>query len=192
MTHPVRRFGPIAAALLLLCTAVPAVRAGDAAQCRRENADPRGYLDCLNLLQRTGEQALQRSVDGVEAAIEAREDLQPSQRRRWISLFRESQGRFVHWRNFECQSIAPFEGEGSRQTVGGRLGGIGVIEQRLVCLISHNERRATDLEARYAPAGGWPPLPAAAPEAAAPATGRSGAASPVVPAGVPRIIDLAP
>lgn len=189
MTPPFRRLLPFAAATLLLLAAAPSAFAGDAAGCRRENPEPRAFLDCLTLLQKEGEQALQRSIKGVEAAIEARADLHPSQRRRWLGLFQESQGRFVHWRNFECQSIAPFEGE-PRPSVGGRLGGAGVIEQRLVCLISHNERRARDLEARYAPDGGWPPAlpapPEAATEAAAPATPAS------APTGVPRIIDMNP
>ncbi|WP_428031132.1 lysozyme inhibitor LprI family protein [Ancylobacter sp.] len=182
MTHPLRLRGSLAAVALLFGALAPAALAGSPAECRRQNADPRGYLDCLNLLQKTGEDELQRSVIGVTAVIEARADLQPAQRRRWIGLFEESQGRFVSWRNFECQSIAPFEGEGPRQSVGGRMGGAGVIEQRLVCLIGHNERRARDLAARYAPAGGWP-APAVPPPASAPAPAASAA-----PAVAPRLI----
>ncbi|MDQ0348583.1 lysozyme inhibitor LprI family protein [Ancylobacter vacuolatus] len=182
-----RRLGPLLAAPLLFLAA--AAWAGDAAECRRQNQEPRAYLDCLTALQVAGERQLQRSVVGVGATIEARADLQPAQRRRWIELFEESQGRFVHWRNFECQSIAPFEGEGPRQSFGGRLGGSGVIEQRLICLINHNEHRARDLDARYAPAGGWPP----ALRAVEPAEdGATTPAQPTAPATAPRIIMIAP
>lgn len=184
-----RQFGPLAVMTLLLAAATPAAWATDAAACRRDHAEPRATLDCLTALQVASERALQRSVEGVTAAIEARADLQPAQRRRWSALFEESQGRFVHWRNFECQSIAPFEGEGPRQSIGGRLGGSGVMEQRLICLIGHNEQRARDLESRYAPEGGWP----AAPPAAQPA--ESSATAPAQPAPAttaPRIIMIAP
>lgn len=61
----------------------------------------------------------------------------------------------MNWRNFECQSIAPYEGGGGERAVGGRLGGIGVLEQRLVCLTRLNEARASDLFLRYQPPTGW-------------------------------------
>lgn len=180
--------GPLAAATLLLWAIAPVAWAGDAAACRRQHAEPRAYLDCLTALQVAGERDLQRSVEGVAATIEARTDLQPAQRRRWIGLFEEAQGRFVHWRNFECQSIAPFEGEGPRQSIGGRLGGSGVIEQRLICLVSHNERRARDLESRYAPEGGWPPAPPAPAPTSPGQAGATAAAQPAPPTVAPRII----
>lgn len=178
----------LAAPLLLGLGGSAAAAATDPAACRREHAEPRAYLDCLAALQAAGESALERSVTGVLAAIEARADLQPAQRRRWNSLFEEAQGRFVHWRNFECQSIAPFEGEGPKQSIGGRLGGSGVMEQRLICLIGLNGQRARDLEARYAPPGGWPPAPPA--PAAPPAEAAATPAPP--PTGAPRVILIAP
>ncbi|WP_018387618.1 lysozyme inhibitor LprI family protein [Ancylobacter sp. FA202] len=193
MTHPSRRrlprrLGLLLAAPLVLGAAISTARA-DVAACRSQHAEPRAYLDCLAALQAAGERALERSVAGVGTTIEARADLQPAQRRRWIGLFEESQGRFVHWRNFECQSIAPFESEGPRQSVGGRLGGSGIMAQRMICLIGLNEQRARDLEARYAPEGGWP----AAPPPAEPAEGSAAeTGQPTAPATAPRIIMIAP
>lgn len=178
----------LAAPLLLGLGGIAVAAAADPAACRREHAEPRAYLDCLGALQAAGESALERSVTGVLAAIEARADLQPAQRRRWSSLFEEAQGRFVHWRNFECQSIAPFEGEGPKQSIGGRLGGSGVMEQRLICLIGLNGQRARDLETRYAPPGGWPPAPPA--PAAPPA--EAATAPPPASTGAPRVIMIAP
>lgn len=181
----------LAAPLLLGLGGAAAAAATDPAACRREHAEPRAYLDCLAALQATGESTLERSVAGVLAAIEARADLQPAQRRRWSSLFEEAQGRFVHWRNFECQSIAPFEGEGPKQNIGGRLGGSGVMEQRLICLIGLNGQRARDLEARYAPPGGWPPAPPTPPALSAPPAEATATPAPP-PTGAPRVILIAP
>lgn len=178
----------LAAPFLLGLGGIAVAAPTDPAACRREHVEPRAYLDCLAALQAAGESALERSVTGVLAAIEARADLQPAQRRRWSSLFEESQGRFVHWRNFECQSIAPFEGEGPKQSIGGRLGGSGVMEQRLICLIGLNGQRARDLETRYAPPGGWPAAPPA--PSAPPAEAAATPASP--PTGAPRVILIAP
>ncbi|WP_371347506.1 lysozyme inhibitor LprI family protein [Ancylobacter sp. IITR112] len=193
MTDRRRRLGLrlLAAPLLLGLGGMAAAAATDPAACRREHAEPRAYLDCLAALQAAGESALERSVAGVLAAIEARADLQPAQRRRWSSLFEEAQGRFVHWRNFECQSIAPFEGEGPKQSIGGRLGGSGVMEQRMICLIGLNQQRARDLEFRYAPAGGWPTPPAAtvAPSGGGDATVTT---EPPATATPPRVIIMAP
>lgn len=164
--------------------------------CTQEGTDPRTYLDCLNTHQKESERRLARSVAGAQAAIETRADLQPAQRRRWRALFEEAQSRFVQWRNFECQSIAPFEGGGATHSVGGRLGGIGMLGQRMACLITHNDVRAHDLEDRYAPKGGWPePPPAEAkdtePAPAEPAAEAQPAAT-TLPAGTPRIIELKP
>lgn len=185
----------ILAALALAASELPAcahVQTG----CTHEDSDPRTYLDCLSARQKESERKLARSVTGAQAAIEAREDLQPAQRRRWRALFEEAQSRFVQWRNFECQSIAPFEGGGAAHSVGGRLGGIGMLEQRMVCLITQNDLRAHDLEDRYAPIGGWPEPPPSEVSDEEPAPAEPAAEAPpaatTLPAGTPRIIELKP
>ncbi|QFR33222.1 lysozyme inhibitor LprI family protein [Ancylobacter sp. TS-1] len=163
-------------------------RAEAPAPCSREDTDVRGFLDCLNGRLKASEAALERAVEGTRRAIEAREDLQPAQRKRWGALFEESQSRFGQWRNFECQGIAPFEGGGAQRTIGGRLGGIGVMEGRMTCLTNHNEARAADLAARYAPPQGWP-MPAAV-DASDTAVSPPAAAEPAAapPLGAVRII----
>lgn len=178
------------AATLLIPTVLPA-QAG-AAACSRETSDARGFLDCLNLRLKASEAALARAVEGSGRTIEGREDLQPAQRKRWLALFDESQSRFVQWRNFECQGIAPFEGGGAERTIGGRLGGIGVMEGRMTCLIRLNEARAADLAARYAPPEGWP-VPAAVNASGGPAPQAGSAApgpetAPALPLGPVRIV----
>lgn len=174
LPRPVRRLPAGLACCLVLLAAMTAVEAADAA-CTRDGMTPRDYLDCLGNAQKQGERELERAYAGALAAIRADEAIAPPQRARWANLMEEAQGRFVHWRNFECQSIAPYEGGGAKQTVGGRLGGIGSLEQRLICLTTRNAERAADLARRYPPPSGWayaepqPPAPAPAPASSAPA-----------------------
>lgn len=152
---PPTRSGLLALAGLLLTAGIQVYAQAPTGACSPSMGDPRTYLDCLGTAQKTSEQQVARAVAGARASIEARAELQPVQRQRWLALLEESQGRFVHWRNFECQSIAPYEGGGGERAVGGRLGGIGVLEQRLVCLTRLNEARASDLLLRYKPPAGW-------------------------------------
>ncbi|MFK8249906.1 lysozyme inhibitor LprI family protein [Ancylobacter terrae] len=149
---------------------------GSVETCRRPQANPRERLDCLAKLQGEGERRLDRVLAGTLAAIRATEAAAPPQRARWANLMEESQGRFVLWRNFECQSLAPYEGEGGGKSVGGRIGGTGALEQRLVCLVELNDQRANALERRYPAPPGFvyaePPPPAPAAPAPAPAATR--------------------
>lgn len=152
--------------------------------CEREGSNPRDYLDCLGNAQKEGEKELERTMAGALAAIRADEAIPQMQRNRWTNLMDEAQSRFVYWRNFECQSIAPYEGGAAKQMVGGRLGsGIGALEQRLVCLIERNQARIADISRRYPPPEGWTYTEPTPPEAAQPAT-------PPAPAGPIRIIEM--
>ncbi|MFS8036020.1 lysozyme inhibitor LprI family protein [Xanthobacter sp. AM11] len=114
--------------------------------CPRERLSGRQYNRCLYDNTRTSEQALEAEVANAIAVIEARTDLPGVQRAKWKSLLDEAQSRFLLFRTFDCQSVAPFEGPR----------GIGNFEQRALCLIEANTRRATDLRARY---GSPMPLP---------------------------------
>lgn len=159
----------LAATLAFPPAPAPAQAPEDCAKLRQNQRD---YLDCLGNAQKDAERRLDRALAGVVAAIEATATVQPAQRRRWIGLIDEAQGRFVLWRNFECQSIAPYEGGSAAKSIGGRLGmGIGTMEQRFLCLIRLNSDRAGDLERRYPPPPGWSysePAPAPALEPARP------------------------
>ena len=107
--------------------------------CPRDVVAPRDYNRCLYDARRAAEQALEAEVDNAMAVIDARSDLAPVQRFRWKNLLDESQSRFLIFRNFDCQSVAPYEGPR----------GIGNFEQRTLCLIEINTRRARDLRERY-------------------------------------------
>ena len=109
------------------------------ASCPRDVVAPRDYNRCLYDARRASEQALEAEVDNAMAVIDARSDLAPVQRSRWKNLLDESQSRFLIFRNFDCQSVAPYEGPR----------GIGNFEQRNLCLIEVNIRRARDLRERY-------------------------------------------
>ncbi|MFG1378162.1 lysozyme inhibitor LprI family protein [Xanthobacter autotrophicus] len=116
--------------------------------CPKEKISGGQYNRCLFDATRTSEQALEAELSNAFTVIEARADLQGVQRARWKTMLDEAQSRFLLYRNFDCQSVAPFEGPR----------GIGNFEQRALCLIEANTRRAGELRARY----GRPPVPGGA------------------------------
>ncbi|OYY84168.1 MAG: hypothetical protein B7Y61_09500 [Rhizobiales bacterium 35-66-30] len=120
------------------------------ARCRSGEVLARDYNRCLYEAISVSEKVMEAALANAFAVIEARSDLLPSQRNRWRVLLDEAQIRFSMYRNFDCQSVAPFEGPR----------GIGNFEQRALCLIANNERRAEDLRRRY---GEVPPPSAPAP-----------------------------
>ncbi|HSI41675.1 MAG TPA: lysozyme inhibitor LprI family protein [Xanthobacteraceae bacterium] len=146
-----------AALLLALCVPAAALAQTPAALCP-ETANARERLDCLSRTVSEADSALDRALAGARAAIAADERTQPAQRTRWLRLLEESQGRFELWRNFECQSLAPYE---TRRSV--RERGIGALEQRSLCLAERNRARSEDLAARYPPPAGWTYVPPAPP-----------------------------
>ncbi|MFG1372914.1 lysozyme inhibitor LprI family protein [Xanthobacter oligotrophicus] len=107
--------------------------------CPKDRISGGQYNRCLFEATRTSEQALEVELSNAFAVIEARADLQGVQRARWKTMLDEAQSRFLLYRNFDCQSVAPFEGPR----------GIGNFEQRALCLIEANMRRAGELRARY-------------------------------------------
>ncbi|MFG1347490.1 lysozyme inhibitor LprI family protein [Xanthobacter autotrophicus DSM 431] len=109
------------------------------AACPRDKRSTRDYNRCLYDNTRTSEQELEAELANAITVIEARSDLPGVQRTKWKALLDESQSRFLLFRNFDCQSVAPFEGPR----------GIGNFEQRALCLIEANTRRARELRARY-------------------------------------------
>lgn len=124
-------------------------------RCPRDTLSPREFNRCLFDAVRLSDTVLNAALDTAIEVIEARADLMPTQRARWKGQLQETHSRFLLFRNMDCQAVAPYEG--------GRA--IGNFEQRSLCLIVTNERRAQDLRLRY---GEVPPTPAA-PVAAAPA-----------------------
>lgn len=115
--------------------------------CPREAIPAAERNRCLYDTIRTSEQALEAEMANALRVIDGRSDLAPVQRNRWKSLLDEAQSRFLLYRNFDCQSVAPFEGRR----------GIGNFEERALCLITANTRRAEALASRYVP----PPAEAA-------------------------------
>ncbi|MFG1339649.1 lysozyme inhibitor LprI family protein [Xanthobacter autotrophicus] len=107
--------------------------------CPKEKISGGQYNRCLFEATRTSEQALEAELANAFTVIEARNDLQGVQRARWKTMLDEAQSRFLLYRNFDCQSVAPFEGPR----------GIGNFEQRALCLMEANTRRAGELRARY-------------------------------------------
>lgn len=142
-------------------------------RCPRGQMSPREFNRCLYDAVRLSETILEAALDTAIEVIEARSDLMPTQRARWKGQLQETHSRFLLFRNFDCQSVAPYEG--------GRA--IGNFEQRSLCLIVTNERRAQDLRLRYGEVPATPPTPLQAAPAAnmglRPATWLQGTAPPV-------------
>lgn len=107
--------------------------------CPRDRITGGQYNRCLYEATRTSEQAMEAALTHAFAVIEARSDLQGAQRNRWKTMLDEAQSRFLLFRNLDCQGVAPFEGPR----------GIGNFEQRALCLVDANTRRAAELRARY-------------------------------------------
>ena len=116
------------------------------ARCERGRVPARDYHRCLYDAIQLSEKALQTGLDTAYGVVDARADLAAVQRSRWKTQLQEAQTRFVMFRNFDCQGVAPYEG----------TRGIGNFEQRALCLIATNERRTQDLRLRY---GDIPPAP---------------------------------
>ncbi|MGE4371335.1 MAG: lysozyme inhibitor LprI family protein [Xanthobacter sp.] len=109
------------------------------ALCPRDEIAPRAYHRCLFDATRTSDQELEVALTNALTVISRRDDLAAVQRNTWRNLLEEAQHRFVMFRNYDCQSVAPFEG----------VRGIGNFEQRALCLIASNHRRAQALYRRY-------------------------------------------
>ncbi|TDT96426.1 uncharacterized protein DUF1311 [Azorhizobium sp. AG788] len=97
------------------------------------------YSRCLSEAAALSEREVTAAFEAAMAVVEGRTDLAAVQRNRWKGQLDEAQSRFLLFRNLDCQSVAPFEGPR----------GIGNFEQRALCLIENNARRARDLAARY-------------------------------------------
>lgn len=109
--------------------------------CVTGNLPTSDYSRCLFEATQSTDRAMTAAFEAAMAVVEGRTDLAGVQRARWKSQLDEAQVRFLMFRNFDCQSVAPFEGQR----------GIGNFEQRSLCLIENNLRRERDLRARYRP-----------------------------------------
>lgn len=139
--------------------------------CPRDQVAPRDYNRCLFDATRTSEQALEAALSRAMTFISGRSDLSPAQRVMWRQQLDEAQYRFIIFRNFDCQSVAPFEGPR----------GIGNFEHRALCLIRMNRARADDLEQRYRVAPPSSVAQAAAPVRRPPPIGAPGVSAPAQP-----------
>jgi uncharacterized protein YecT (DUF1311 family) len=134
------RFPAAITLAILLATQAAAQTRPSAAACERAKLPGRAYVECLEAAVRAADQALNDAQARARAAIDARADLAPMQRTRWKNALEEAMGAYVHFRNLECQNVAPYEG----------TRGIGSFEERLACLVDKAVARRRDLDARYA------------------------------------------
>lgn len=81
-------------------------------------------------------EVFQQALDHIAAA----EQLTPAQRKDWEAALRESQRRWMRYRDIDCGEVIGFEW----------LGGTGMAAASLGCKLVKTETRTNDLEERYA------------------------------------------
>jgi uncharacterized protein YecT (DUF1311 family) len=102
---------------------------------------------CLAQADRASAAALDATYKAALDSIATRPGVFDAQRARWRSSLTESQEIWLHFRNVECQNVAPFEGQAA--TVNVSKNRVSIYEAKTQCTIRMNEARAADLAARY-------------------------------------------
>jgi uncharacterized protein YecT (DUF1311 family) len=102
---------------------------------------------CLAQADRASASALDAAYKAALDSIATRPGVFDAQRARWRNSLTESQEIWLHFRNVECQNVAPFEGQAS--TVNVSKNRVSIYEAKTQCTIRMNEARAADLAARY-------------------------------------------
>lgn len=139
--------------LVLLTSALPQStgRTEPAMPCTTALADPEVLFECLGAQLKASEHHLAVSFAASRVVIAGQIRLPASQRQRWSGLLEEAQARFINWRDFECQGVAPYESADLMARERARSD-LAALAERLRCLIHANEMRTADLARRYPPA----------------------------------------
>ena len=132
----------VAAALLLgLASAALAQSAPSASAiaCDTKKLGAKDLADCLRAASDKSDRELAAAFDAVGRNIDARAGLQGSQKARWKRSLSDAQALWLRYRDADCQDVSPFE-----QGIG-KSGG----DTRLTCIIDQNDRRISEIKARY-------------------------------------------
>jgi len=134
-------------ALLLAAVAPASAWAQEAPGCDPEALKGPAYTQCLNDAADKSETALKTEFDAAMASIATRQGVFDSQRALWRNSLSDSENLWVRLRNFECQNVAPFEG----QTAGNNAlkNRVAAFDAKLQCTIRMNMARGADLAHRY-------------------------------------------
>ena len=113
--------------------------AASALACDTKKLGAKDLADCLRLASDKSERDLAAAFEAVSKAIDGRAGLQGGQKARWKRSLNDAQTLWLRYRDADCQDVAPFE-----QGIG-KTGG----DTRLTCIIDQNDRRISEIKARY-------------------------------------------
>jgi uncharacterized protein YecT (DUF1311 family) len=133
-------FAAAAMALGLAGALAPAqADTASALACDTKKLGAKDLADCLRLASDKSERELAAAFEAVGKGIDARAGLQGGQKARWKRSLNDAQALWLRYRDADCQDVAPFE-----QGIG-KTGG----DTRLTCIIDQNDRRISEIKARY-------------------------------------------
>lgn len=102
---------------------------------------------CLGAAEKRSGDALDAVMKAALASIASRPGVFDTQRARWRNSLTESQAQWLHFRNTECQEVAPFEGQAASTNIARNRA--SAFEAKTICAIRMNDARAADIAARY-------------------------------------------
>jgi uncharacterized protein YecT (DUF1311 family) len=107
--------------------------------CDTKKFGGKDLADCLRAASEKSERDMTALLDAASKNIEGRAGLQSGQKARWKRALNDAHALWLRYRDAECQDVSPFEAGINK--VGG--------DTRLSCIIDLNDRRISELRARY-------------------------------------------
>ena len=108
--------------------------------CDTKKLGAKDLADCLRLASEKSERELVATFEAIGKGIDGRAGLQGGQKARWKRSLNDAQALWLRYRDADCQDVAPFE-QG--------IGKVGGGDTRLTCIIDQNDRRISEIKARY-------------------------------------------
>ena len=131
------------AAALCIAAAPPvfaeAAPSASSIACDTKKLGAKDLADCLRQATDKSERDLAATFEAAGKGIDGRAGLQGGQKARWKRSLNDAQALWVRYRDADCQDVSPFE-----QGIG-KSGG----DTRLTCIIDQNDRRISEMKARY-------------------------------------------
>ena len=110
-----------------------------ASACDAKKLGGKELADCLRTASEKSEREMSALLEGVDKSIDGRAGLQSGQKARWKRSLNDAHALWLRYRDAECQDVSPFE------AIVNKTGG----DTRLTCIIELNDKRMSELRARY-------------------------------------------
>jgi uncharacterized protein YecT (DUF1311 family) len=125
--------------VLTIAMATSPARAQEEEDCAQKSSTPEMNA-CFERALAAADDRLNELFQQALEHIAAAEQLTAEQRKDWEAALRESQRRWMRFRDIDCGEVIGFEW----------LGGTGMAAASLGCKLTKTEARAAELEERYA------------------------------------------